>query len=217
MRRLIPADQLERAVLDVVRDTLLSTPGLKAQLVQRIETQRQQTDVDATDLAKLESERTKIGQQIEFVIDSLGIVGKDAAKAKLQQLEAKLTAVIERIEQARAAKKIDARSPDAVADEMIAKLTQVAATIQTLPMPTLRSLLTNLIARLEVDMTTKAVQIDLVIPAWGNGNALCLEDKAVQRSVYQAQYEIPLDSADCSYRRIGRTPCFDCRRTRQAA
>ncbi|MBA3406149.1 MAG: hypothetical protein H0U13_15950, partial [Gemmatimonadaceae bacterium] len=146
-----------------------------------------------------------------------GSVGKDAAKAKLQQLEAKLTAVIERIEQARATKKIDARSPAAVADEMIAKLTQVAATIQTLPMPTLRSLLTNLIARLEVDMATKAVQIDLAIPAEMGKNALCLEDKAVQRLVYQAQYEIPLDSADCSYRRIGRYPCFDCRRIRRAA
>jgi len=217
MRRLIPADQLEHAVLEVVREVLLSTPGLKARLIQHIVTQRQQTDVDATDLAKLESERTKIGQQIEFVIDSLGSVGKDAAKAKLQQLEAKLTAVIERIEQARATKKIDARSPAAVADEMIAKLTQVAATIQTLPMPTLRSLLTNLIARLEVDMATKAVQIDLSIPAEMGKNGLCLEDKAVQRSVYQAQYEIPFDSADCSYRRVGRTPCFDCRRVRRAA
>ncbi len=146
MRRLIPADLLERAVLDVVREVLLSTPGLKTRLVQQIETQRQQNDVDATDLAKLESERTKIGQQIEFVIDSLGSVGKDAAKAKLQQLETKLTAVIERIAQARATKKIDARSPDAVTDEMIAKLTQVAATIQTLPMPTLRSLVRGKVA-----------------------------------------------------------------------
>jgi hypothetical protein len=70
----------------------------------------------------------------------------------------------------------------------------------------------TLISRLEVNMATKAVEIDLAIPAEMEKNALCLEDKSVQRSVNQAQMKIPLESADCRYRRIGRTPCFDCRR-----
>lgn len=217
MRRLIPADQLEKAVLEVVRDVLLSAPALKARLIGQIEHQRQRADNDSTDLDKLEIERMKLCQQIEFVIDSLGSVGQDAAKTKLQQLEAKLTAVISRIEQARAATKIETRSAESIAGEMIANLTKIAATIQTLPMATLRPLLMALIARLEVDMTTKAVKIDLAIPSWGSENALCLEDKAVQRPVIQAQMTIPLDSADCSYRRVGRHPCFNCRRTRRAA
>ena len=95
---------------------------------------------------------------------------------------------------------------------MIAKLTKVAETIQALPPQTLRSLLTTLIAKLEVDMASKAVAIDIAIPDWTHENALCLEDRFVQKSVYQAQMKIPLDSAICSYRRAGRQPCFDCRR-----
>ncbi|HEY1686477.1 MAG TPA: recombinase family protein [Tepidisphaeraceae bacterium] len=217
MRRLIPANQLERAVLDVIRDALLSTPDLKSRLLEQIEIQRKQKDVSKSDLAKLEKEQEKISQQIELAIDSLGSIGKDAAKAKLQQLEAKLTAVVEKIEQARSTKKPDDRSANAIADDMIAKLTEVAATIKTLPPPTFRSLITALIARLEVDMRTKIVEIEVAIPAFMDKNALCLEDKAFQSFANQAQYEILLDSAICTYRRIGRHPCFECRRTRRAA
>ena len=101
MRRLIPANQLERAVLEIVREVLLSTADLKDRLVQQIAMQRKQNTAGETDVAKLEAEQKKISQQIELAIDSLGRIGKDAAKAKLQQLEAKLTAVIEKIERAR--------------------------------------------------------------------------------------------------------------------
>jgi hypothetical protein len=217
MRRLIPADQLERAVLDIVRDMLLQTPNVKARLVRQVETQRKSVQADATDFTKLEKERTKLGQQIEFIIDSLGTLGQDAARSKLQQLEAKLTAVVKQIDRAKATNKVDDRSPESIAEEMIAKLKKIAATIPTLPMPTFRSLLMALITRLEVDMATKSIQLDLAIPMGMGKNALCLEDKFVQNFVHEAQYEIPLDSAFCSYRRVDRHPCFDCRRTRRAA
>jgi hypothetical protein len=65
-------------------------------------------------------------------------------------------------------------------------------------------------------MATKTVQLDLAIPAGMGKNGLCLEDKSVQRFVHEAQYEIPLESAECSYRRIGRHPCFECVRRRAA-
>lgn len=217
MRRLIPADQLERAVLDVVKDVLLSTPDLKERLVRQIESQRKQMSSSAADLSKLQAEQKKISQQIELVIDSLGSVGKDAAKAKLQQLEAKLTAVVEQIERARSTDTADERSAEAIADDMIAKMTKLATTVQTLPPPTLRSLMTSIIAKLVVDMATKAVAIEVAIPDWTHENALCLEDRSVQRPVHQAQMIITLDSANCSYRRVGRQPCFDCRRIKRAA
>lgn len=74
-----------------------------------------------------------------------------------------------------------------------------------------------IISRLEVDMATKTVQIDTAIPVSNDKNALCLEDKTVQKYVYQAYWQIFLDSAQCRYRRIGRNPCFECQRVRKAA
>lgn len=216
MRRLIPADALERAVLDIVRDVLLSTPDLKNRLINQIEAQRKAKEKGETDLAKLESQREKIAQQIELAIDALGIIGKDAAKAKLQQLEAKLTAVIQQIEQAHGKQKSDDRSADSIAGEIIAKLTKAAATMQKLPMPTLRSLLMTLIARLEIDMATKTVEIEIAIPAWTSEKTLCLDDKSFQKPVNEAQMRFTLDLAKCSYRRVGRTPCFECHRKRAA-
>ncbi|HEX8524848.1 MAG TPA: hypothetical protein VF669_21530 [Tepidisphaeraceae bacterium] len=155
MRRLIPAEQLER----MVRAMILKTPGLKDRLVAQIEAQRKQNDAAVTDLTKLEKEKAKLAQQIEFVIDSLGSVGQQAAKPKLQQLESKLTTVTEQLERARSTAKADVRSAEAVANDMIAKLTKLAGTLQMLPMPALRSLLMTLIDRLEVNMATKAVQM----------------------------------------------------------
>jgi Recombinase/Resolvase, N terminal domain len=216
MRRLIPADLLERTVLNVIRDVLLSTPDCKERLIKQIENQRKQKEMSETDLAKLESQRMKISQQIELAIDSLGTIGKQAVKEKLQQLEAKLTAVVQQIEQACRTQKADNRPAESIADEIIEKLTKIATTIKMLPMPPLRSILTMLIARLEVDMATKAFQIELEIPAWTDENALCLEGKSVQRPADEAQIRFTLDLANCSYRRIGRTPCFDCHRKRAA-
>ena len=217
MRRLIPADLLEQAILGIVRDQLLSTPELKDRLVRQIKTQRQKSSVNATDLTKLESERAKISQQIEFIVDSLGTIGRDAAKTKMQQLEAKLTGIAERIELAKSTTTADVRPPDDIADEMIAKLTKIATTINSLSLPTIRALLTSLIARLEVDMANKAVSLDLALPIGKNGSVLCLDDKVAQSSVNQAHYAIQLDSADCSYRRVGRIPCFSCLRSSRRA
>ncbi|HEY1683538.1 MAG TPA: recombinase family protein [Tepidisphaeraceae bacterium] len=217
MRRLIPADQLETTVLNILRDMLLSTPDLKSRLVHQIEVQRKQKESSKTDLAKLEKEKLKISQQIELVIDSLGSVGKDAAKSKLQQLEAELTTVVEQIDQARHLKKSDDRTADVVADDMIVNLTKIASTIKKLPAPTLRSLLTTLISRLEVDMRTKTIEFDVAIPAFMDKKALCLEDKAFQSFSNQAQFVITLDSAICTYCRVGRHPCFECTRIRKAA
>jgi hypothetical protein len=217
MRRLIPADQLETTVLNILRDMLLSTPDLKSRLINQIEVQRKAKETGKTDLAKLEKEKLKISQQIELVIDSLGSVGKDAAKAKLQQLEAKLTTITEQIAQAQSTKKPDDRTADVVANEMITNISKIAGTIKKLPAPTLRSLLMAMIARLEVDMATKTVEIDVAIPAFMVKNAMCLEDKAFQSFINQAQFVITLDSAICSYRRVGRHPCFECRRSQRAA
>jgi hypothetical protein len=217
LRRLIPADVLEQAVLDVVRDILLSTPDLKTRLVDQIVAHKEAIKTDENDLAKLELQRDKLAQQMEMAIDALGSVGREAAKRKLQQLEAKLTTVVQQIEQAGRTQNSDDRSPESIADEIIAKLTKAAATIQTLPMPTLRSLLMTLISRLEVDLATKSIEIDLAIPAWTSENSLCLEDISLRECIYEAQIKIPLDSAKCSYRRVADKPCFECQRIRKAA
>ena len=50
-------------------------------------------------------------------------------------------------------------------------MTKLAGTLSTLPMPALRSLLTTLIAHLEVDIATKAVAIDIAMPDWTDKNA----------------------------------------------
>jgi hypothetical protein len=217
MRRLIPAGEVEQLVLNNVRAMILETPDLKERLVAQIGAYRKANDMAATDLERFEAEQNKLSQQIEFVIDSLGSVGRDAAKAKLQQLEAKLSVVTEKIERARSTTVCNERPAEEVADEMIARLTKLAGTLSSLPMPTLRSLLMTMIDKLEVNMATKAIRLDLAIPMGVHVDDVSLEDKSAQKPVYEAcsDFRPIMASFDCrgiDRRHLRLTTCFDCLR-----
>jgi ElaB/YqjD/DUF883 family membrane-anchored ribosome-binding protein len=216
LRRLIPAEPLEKAMLEIIRDILLNAPNLRNKLIAEIEMQRHAVSSDTADVQKLESERDHLRSKIEFVIDSLGTVGQDAVRTKLQELESKLKSVLARIEQATETKPQDRRSAATVADEMIQRMSLLGQTIGEMPPQAIRQLLVTMVRKMEVDMTTKAVQIELAMPDFSGQRALCLDNISVQRHVFEAQMGLRLDSAECRYRRAGRQPCFECQRRRAA-
>ncbi len=217
MRRQINAEELEKAVLGVVRDVLLSADDVRERLVKEIERQRSSAQLNVSDVKKLEAEKQKLTNQIELTIESLGVIGKEAAKKKLHELEAKLTTVIEKLNAAKSSIPTIDKPTDAVADEIITKLKSMGQRIGEISPKSLREIFLAMIARLEVDLTDKSVEIELALPSWASLNALCLDDKSARKSVNEAQMTIPLDSAICDYRRINRHPCFDCRRSKEAA
>jgi hypothetical protein len=216
LRRQINADIVEKAVLDIVRGVLISATDLRDRIVNEVEEQRNGTAFKKTDLAKLESEKQKLTTQIEMTIDSLGPIGLGAAKRKLAELEAKLIAVTEMTATATTTTPGIEKPASVVADEIIAKMKSLGKGINKMPNKALRDLLGMLISRLEVDMENKSLEIELALPRWGELPAMCLEDRFARKCIYQAPLKIPLETAFCSYKRMGRDPCYDCRRKRAA-
>src|SRR5581483_2057055 len=97
LRRLIPAEPLERVVLESVRETLGHAADLRERIVKLIEKQQQDQAGDKQDMKALEREREKLRTQLELAIDLLGDAGREAAESKLRQLRTKLEQLNDRI------------------------------------------------------------------------------------------------------------------------
>ena len=227
LRRLIPAQPLEQVVLDSVRQTLGHAPDLRERLIGMVEKQQQDRAGAAADLSKLERERDKLRTQIEVAIDLLGEAGREAAESKLRQLRSKLEEVNDRIRKALDASPTVKGDADAIADEIIVSLSQLAQRMDAMPPNALRQLLSALISKLVVDLDTKNVEIELALPDWATLTKLnaeggvCLEDKSSRRCSYQANREN--DAKIAVYYCLGidrrhlRLPgCFECERRKVA-
>ncbi len=212
MRRQINAVELEKAVLGVVRNMLLSADDLKERLVKEIERQRSSARVDPSGLAKLEAEKQKLTNQIELTIDSLGVVGKEAAKKKLHELEMKLTAVTKKLSAVQSSTLNVSKLAHAIADEIITKLKSMGQRLGEISPKSLREIFLAMVARLEVDLADKSVEIELAMPSWAHLNGLCLDDKSARKSVNEAPMPVRLEWAVCTYRQSGRKPCYACQR-----
>ena len=84
LRRLIPAEPLEKVVLESVRETLGHAADLRERIVKLIEKQQQDQAGDKQDIKALEREREKLRTQLELAIDLLGDAGREAAESKLR-------------------------------------------------------------------------------------------------------------------------------------
>jgi DNA invertase Pin-like site-specific DNA recombinase len=212
MRRLVRAEELEAAVLHVVRNVLLSASDLRDRLINQIEQYRNTAHTDATDLTKLEAKKAELTRKMEFVIDSLSLIAQEAAKKKLGELDSELTELAKKIDAARSKSPSVEKPVTDIADEIIAKLGLLGQQIDKMPSNALRNLLAGLVSRLEVDLTDKSVEIDLALPHWDGLESMCLVATSACKSVNQAHAPIWLETADCVYSK----PCFSCQRRKAA-
>jgi ElaB/YqjD/DUF883 family membrane-anchored ribosome-binding protein len=212
LRRHINADELEHAVMKVVKNVLLSAPDLRTRIVKAIQQQRKVGRTGATDIPKLEAERQKLANQLESMMDLLGSVGRDAMKGKIADVEAKLTDVMARIETTKQYCPAAEKTADAVADEIIADMKSMGKKLGKLRKKALRDLMAAMIGRLEVDMETKAVEIELAVPQVGRFGQISLEDRFARKSFNETNVIFRLELADCRYQRVGRHPCYQCQR-----
>jgi DNA invertase Pin-like site-specific DNA recombinase len=212
LRRLIRAEELEAAVLDVIRNVLVSANDLRDRVINQVEQHRKTVHTDGTDLAKLEARKAELTRKMEFIIDSLSQIGQEAAKKKLGELDNELTELAKKIDAARSKSSSVEKPVTDIADEIIAKLGLLGQQIDKMPSNALRNLLAGLVSRLEVDLTDKSVEIDLALPHWDGLESMCLVATSAYKSVNQAHAPIWLETADCVYA----MPCFSCQRRKAA-
>lgn len=216
-RRLVPAGAIESAVLAAVRETLMQSDDLRAQVGATIRAELAAVEQDEAELARQHAERERIGRQIAFVIEELGTIGREAAKAKIRELESKLAVLEDRIAKAKLSAAGATVDVSAAVERIMDTLADMGRRMDDLPMHALRSLLSVLVSRLEIDLETMEFDLELALPDWAAFDpqryaAAMGLDKNFFRESYPKTHRgfaVPIAAFGCARPRRG---CFDCRR-----
>ena len=149
------------------------------------------------------------------------------AQIELERIKSERRLLDEQIAAAEGASALGSVDPHAAADAIVAQLQQMTANIEQMPVFALRQLLTSVIEKIFIDMETRAVEIQLMLPlemALGGKTAettmRLVGTPASSTSVEtHPKIHIKLGRFDCIEQRIGKPsdgsikrPCYVCHR-----
>ena len=219
-----PAQPLETAVIDIVRDVLLAEGELRDIIGNQIQLQVEATSEDRVELERLLAKRDEVTKQLKQAMELLGSASKELLKEKFDQLENQLRVLNSRIEQAQRAASGPKVDVEAVTEDAVASLRNLAESIQTMPPAAVRQLLAALIARIEVDMETKEVELELAVSAkvaasMKSNGPMCLHSTfgSIPSAEAHGENHWKLAFWGCELEKVGRSKCFTCSRQRRAA
>ncbi|MEX1015620.1 MAG: hypothetical protein WDZ31_02655 [Phycisphaeraceae bacterium] len=176
----MPAEPIEKLVRDELQKLIEHAPELKQrarhQIAQALSQVPSVASPDA-ERAKLEKERQKTHDQIMFVIDDLGTVGREAARKKVQGLEAKLANIDAALKRMSSRPHCSIEDLMRNADTLLDKLGKADVLIKKGGRSALERLLDLILYRCAVDPVTMTVEIEFRLPKWGleSPEAFCLD------------------------------------------
>ncbi len=195
LRTLIPAEPIEQAVLSVLQTVLTNCQRVHEVLRRMADRELRARRSPASDLAELRQEKASIEQKLAFVLDELDSEGKDAVRAKVQQMQGRLKEVNAEILR-RAADRQQIDNPDEIADAICGKLHDLAEQVPGLPPTALRNLLHVIVSKLEIDLQTRQFEVIFALPEWATVDTerLCLVGTPAYRTTNQAHPVYVLDA-----------------------
>jgi hypothetical protein len=217
---MIPAEPLEIAVMDIIKQVLLDVPNLQEQIKGAHRKFFLAVESDCEQIAPLIAERDAIKTNLEDAF-TMGAESRKLIKSKLDQWEARLMVLGQRIDQAKATVDAPAFDVDAFTAAAVKQFASAAELLKTAKPAVVRSVLSSLITKLEVDLETRAVEMELMLPdgvnlRLGAKNPLCLVQPKHSPWLNEAQWTHGLKIAEieCQGVRGGRAtrPCFTCSR-----
>jgi hypothetical protein len=216
--KMIPAEPLERAVVDVVKKVLRDIPNLRKAIRNSVEKEQRARDADQNQLNRLLDEQAQLREQITDVM-ALGKSIRRLMNDKFQRWGEQALALEERIIAARASATGNLIDVDAVIGSIERQFKKWANSFDEVPPASIRKLLGTLISHLEIDLLTREVHMELSLPhatafAADEAAPMCLDKKALWPFLNEAHRLKMLKIAlyQCENKRQGRSSCFLCRR-----
>jgi len=188
LRKMIPAGPLEKAILAAVQSTLLNTPGLRNHIERQVRSTIAGLNADNHNLADLKTERADIQRKLKMIIDEFDESMKHAVQDKLTELKARLKSVDSRISKCQNPVPTDERAIQDCIEKSMALVRTMAESLTTAPPATLARYLADLIKRLEVDLVSREVILEIQLPAsFDQGQVqMCLVANSVRKSGNEA-------------------------------
>lgn len=223
--RMIPAEPLEKAVVEVLAEMLSNIPDLKKKVASFIADSARSTSESSESLDDLKRRRDKIKKRTELIVSSLDEDTLADVQGEIQQLRVERSALDKQIAVATATQKHQGTDPDETVERVMNRLTGMKEQLRTLPAFLVRQLLTQILVSAVVDMETKDVEIQLALPSWAvwdapaASGAVCLEPSSESPASFETHPHLGIDlgSAKCQYLQISQRVCYQCRRIGIAA
>jgi len=222
LNRAINATALEKEMLNVLREVLLSKPDLKETL-RRAAADHVHKDEPLNDHDQIEKTLKKRQKQIAVGMQNLtGEVELD------RPIEAKLAEYREDVMRLRTARRLTPtpKMPiniDAAADQLAAELADFGSNLDGKDFAIIHEMFGLLVHKMEADLVTKEIDISLAIPDWmgsamGENGMMSLVGAFACRTPNEAHYENALILAEYRCQKQGHQHvCYDCQRVRKAA
>ncbi len=224
LARMIPAEPIEQAVIAALDEVLAAKEELRQTVGRMVREQMDTMRTDNTDMSSPRKQRESIAAKLSFVIDELDAIGRDVAKGKINQLQSQLRTLDDQISQVARRTAIGDQDFEAVVASVLEQFADLARNVHELPPIGLRRVIQLLVAKLEVDLTTKAVEIELRLPTWAINAADAIKTACASATDLHAG-EQPRHTAgagfilallDCQRQKQGRSGCYSCERRRAA-
>ncbi len=223
MRRMIPADQLEATILDAVRWALLALPDLRDRVEQRVRAELDVVAKDNAGLEELQEGRATIRKKLAMIIEQFNPEMQELVADEIGALKAQLHSVDQRIKAAESAIPTDDATIDRVVDETVTAIENLAGTLGDAPPATLRNLLSVFVTRLEVDLETRALELEIGLPnsLSASDTEMCFVGDLACKTSNETHRNASLTIAVCSFEWVHKgvlsNPDDCCRRSPLAA
>ena len=213
----IRAKPLEDAVMGVVRQVVTSQPNLKAALKKLIEQNIRQVQDDSKNPDQLHKEIERKQKQIILLSDGVELEEDDVLTNKVKKIKAEIWALKRRQQTSPQQAKRKDLDPDTLAKAMAKELQSHATKLNQRNNPHVGSLLGLLISRMEADLETKEIEIELSVPTWvgtalNSRGPLGLDELTAYSPINEthSKNELSLGVFDCRY---AQNPvCYTCKR-----
>lgn len=221
--RMLQAEPLEKAVIGVLEQVLADDRQIEER-IRRFAVQQAGTATDQTQvLENLRARRDAVRRKTELIVSTLDEATLADASGELQRLAIERRTLEEQIVAAEAVARTSVLDPQIVVERVMAMLAWLSAHLKVLPNVQLREVLGLLVKRLEVDLATKQVTIELLLPSWAIWAAVEQDDPmrplhgSASSSSWQTHPGVVLGIADCVYVKGPTKVCHQCRRRLLAA
>jgi len=224
LRRRIPAQPLEKAVMEILRATLLNKPDLMAGLKQMLANQQKQQP-ERQNVEEYRKELKRCRNQLALLADDVDVENEDdALSRKVSEIKRKISALEQRVKYAQTDPQRP-RSESKVSIEKLANdLQEFGQKLDPMDVPGIAKLLELLVERMEVDLETGEVEIVFALPSWmaqacGSSSQVGLDALSVYRPIIETHPEngVILAVFACKREAVPRHACFKCHRLPLAA
>jgi len=210
----IPAEPVEQAVLNVIREVLSDLKGLRNKVVEMVRDRIAQAAGHRLNTADLKSELQVIDEKLAFIVEEVGGGGGDALRLKARQLQARRAEVERHLREGALALPPSDEDAEKTADAVVAQIRTLSEGMAQGCLTSIRKLVKLLFSKLAVDLKTRTVHMDLRLPSWVALDSVGLDHALACETTPEANAENDriLARFECLYKMKYENRCFNCHR-----